>query len=109
MSDIKRYRGDTVPLGITVTQNNLAYDLTGCTLKLSISELENPTTEEEIIQQTVGVLDTDPTTGKAYFPFEDTDFDFLGSYFYDIELADSNGKKRTIIKRKVKITQDITK
>ena len=109
MSHINRFRGDTASLGVTVKlSTGKAYNLTGCTLQLSISKLENPATAEDVIQTTTAVID-EALAGKAHFEFANGSFDFVGDYYYDVELTDIAGKTKTIVKSTMKLTQDITK
>ena len=79
MSDIRRFRGDTTSFGIVLTKSNPKgpFDLTGCSLIMSVSADPNPTNISAIVQQTNGVIE-DAEAGRAYFAFQSTDFNFVG-------------------------------
>ena len=108
MAGISRYRGDTASLGVKITQDGVPYDLSGCSLIMTISTEQNPNENTPIIQQTSATI-TDAVNGQATFEFSSGDFDFVGSYYYDVQLTDSNGKTKTVTKSTIRMAQDITK
>lgn len=109
MSVLKRYRGDTDKIGVQLSSKGAPINLTGCSLMLSVSAVSNPKSSTEIIQQTTATLDDDPSTGKAYFEFDPGDWDFIGTYYYDIQLTYADGTVKTVTKSHLTIEQDITK
>jgi len=106
MSDIKRYRGDTKDLVLILTKNKDVFPLTGCTATMSVAETKEPTGDDYTFQS---VATIDIPLGTLTFPFTVEDADNLGDFYYDVELVDALGKISTILKAKLKFTQDITK
>jgi len=107
--DITRHRGDDVPLVLKLWKDKKAaelVDLTGCAATLSVSAEETPTTSDYVLQSTATV---DPVEGTLTFPFTTADVDNVGKFFFDVQLTDANGKKKTIRKAKWTFEQDITK
>lgn len=51
----------------------------------------------------------DASLAKYEISFEDTDVDFVGSNYYDIQFKDSTGKIATLDKGSWTMLQDITK
>lgn len=103
---ITRFRGDTDPLVFILTKDKLPLDLTGTTFTLSVSTVSDPTTPEYVIQLT-GVV-TEPLIGKVIFTPTAIQMDFVGDYFYDVEMV-SGLSKKTVVTGKFKMVQDITK
>jgi hypothetical protein len=108
MSDIKRYRGDTRRLGVKVKRDGLAYDITSCTFKLTVNEVENPTTSDTPKFTSNGVI-TSAANGELYFPISAQNADLVGDFYFDIEMTDANTEKSTIRKGSITFEQDITK
>ncbi len=106
MSDIKRYRGDTKDLILILSQNSEVFPLAGCSATLSVATTKEPTGNTYILQSTAIV---DNVAGTLTFPFTVENANNLGDFFYDVELVDALGKISTILKAKMKFTQDITK
>jgi hypothetical protein len=92
---------------IVCTDRGVAYDLTSHSLIFSVSTEEKPTTASYVFQS-VGVID-DATAGTAHFPLSESDTDLIGTFYYDVEITDGAGLKRTPSKGKIIFTQDITK
>lgn len=113
IGDIEWYRGDSYPLELTIkdaTSGN-AIDLTGYTFLFTVNSEAAPLDDTNQLFQLVGVLDADPTTGKVVFTPEiaDTATAAIGGYYYDVQLSYDVNSPRTIVKKKFKIVQDITK
>lgn len=114
IGDIDYYRGDDYPLEMTfkdkATQE--AIDLTGYSFIMTIDTLKKPPDATTKVFDITGVVDPDQVTnaGKVSFTPTDvqTDIDPKG-YFYDIQMTDAGGHKRTVVKYKFTILQDITK
>ena len=104
--DITRFRGDTDPLVFTFSKNKVALDITGSSFTLSVSTEQSPTVSSYTLQL-FGVV-TAPLTGVVEFTPTATQSDFVGSYFYDIEMVNGVNIK-TIVSGKFKMIQDITK
>ena len=83
MPDILRYRGDTDPVGGTLTKSDgSAYDLTNCDLRLTAASNENPAWLF-ITERAAGTLGagTDPDTAAAVGAFADA---VVGDLFYNV-------------------------
>ncbi len=107
MQILERLRGDTYPILATFTSKGKPYDLLNCTLLLSVSTEQNPTGSTYEFQSSGSI--TDAANGKASFPVDATAADRVGDFFFDIEITDAGGYKRTPVKGKITFTQDITK
>ena len=108
---VNRFRGDTFPFGIKVTkvvgQTRLPADIENCTFTLSVSKIKMPT-KSDYVFQSEGVL-VDLEEALVEFPLKDTNVDFIGTLYYDIQMTDASGKKKTIAKDDWKYEQDINK
>lgn len=103
---IKRKRGDTKDLKLTLTQDGVIYPLTGCTALLSVNSKKEPTTNDYLFQSIAAI---DIPTGVLTFPFTDEDVNHVGDFYYDVQITDGSGKKSTILEGKWTLKQDITK
>ena len=98
------YRGDTVPIALTITQNGTPVDITGSVITITFKKNKTDTTA--VIQKNA-VL-TDPENGQALITLTPTDTDIdVDEYFYDIQWTDAGGNIRTLILTTVQIKQDI--
>ena len=112
IGDIEWYRGDSYPLELTIKnkETKVIIDLTGYAFSLTVDTLQDPPDDTTQVFEVPGVLDIDPTLGRVSFTptVLQTAIDAKG-YFYDVQMTDSSGNIRTIVKNKWKILQDITK
>lgn len=108
MTIITRKRGDTYPIEILVTSEDLPLDVTGCTFKLTVDPSKAPTADTNNIIALTGTL-VIGETGRVDFAFTDEQADNLGKYYYDVQMTDGDGKIRTIMADKFVWVQDITK
>lgn len=118
MTDIVRYRGDTSAeeWQIKSRRTGAAVDITGYSFILSVNSDENPTNEDNLEFQITGVI-TDAATGKVEFvtslaqsAYTGVTFtDGISQFYYDIQLTDASGRKRTYDKGLWTVKQDITK
>ena len=109
---VTRFRGDTKGFSVTIRDSKKnPIDITGCSLKISVSAIENPIDETEAayVLELDGVITTPATDGKFEFTFTDGDVDFVGDYFYDAQFTDATGKIATLDKDIWTMSQDITK
>ena len=108
---ISLFRGDSYPIAFTIKDatTSTPLDLTGCSLLLTVATLFDPPDDTTQVFQLAGVLDAAPTTGKVYFTPETTDTAVVGSYYYDVQLTDSDSNIRTVVKSTLTISMDITK
>jgi hypothetical protein len=107
---ISRYRGDTIPDEITVVDNaGGPFNLTGCVLTMTVNRRRRPASSLGTLYALTGVL-TNATAGVAEFRPAALDADQVpGTYYYDIQLFDTNGRIQTIAAGTYTYTQDLTK
>lgn len=108
MTVITRRRGDTYPIEILVTSNDIPLDVTNCTFKLTVDPNKAPVDNVANIISLPGELVVGET-GRVNFPFTDGQADHLGKYYYDIQMTDAGGVIRTLLADKFVWVQDITK
>jgi len=108
MTIITRKRGDTYPIEILVTSNDIPLDVTGCTFKLTVDPSKAPVDDTANIITLTGVL-VGSEPGRVNFPLTDSQADHLGKYYYDVQMTDAGGIIRTIMADKFVWVQDITK
>ena len=106
------YRGDSYPISLTIKDaaTKAAVNLSGASLKLTVNSEPSPLNDDEQVFQLEGVVQEPATGGIVRFTptAEDTSLP-VKKYFYDIELTDSDGNIRTVVKSTFSILQDITK
>lgn len=109
MTAITRFRGDTAPITGVVSLNALPLDVTGCSFVLTVDPSKTPTDSANNLFALTGTLVT-PLTGEITFPITAGQADQVpGTYYFDIQLLDALGYKRTIALDKFVFLQDITK
>lgn len=108
--DIQRRRGDTCADEFTLTLDGSAVDLTGCTFVLTVDRRAAPNDTSTNLYQVEGVV-SDPYSGIITFSPTSQQVDRVGFFYYDVEMTDAAGKKRTItpVGAKYVFYQDITK
>lgn len=103
-------RGDSDAKGFIIQNSSgVAIDISGYTFKLTVDSRLNP--DDATTQQfTLDGVITDAPNGAVSFTPTSVDTDLApGTYYYDIQQIDTGAAKKTIIKGKVLIVQDITK
>ena len=108
---IQRLRADTYPIRFALKQADAVtpLDITGYTFLLTVDLAEDPPDATNNLFQVTGTL-TDPVNGVVDFFLSDTDSDQTpGDYFYDAQLKDTAGKRRTFCRGSFQFEQDITK
>lgn len=110
MSDLERMRGDTYADEFTIKNKKTkqAIDITGYSFLMTVDSTKEPVDETTQAYQIAGTI-IDGPAGRVEFAPSSTQTDRVGNYYYDVQMVDSAGRKRTIIKAKYKFTQDITK
>jgi len=110
MTDITRMRGDTYAdeCHLKSKTTGLAIPITGYTFVMTVHTKRDPLPNEPYEYQVVGTI-LDANEGRVEFAPLVSDVDRIGTYFYDIQLIDGAGRKRTLVKAKYMFTQDITK
>ena len=97
-NSIKRFRGDTYPLIVTLKENGAAVDLSTATVRMTIG-LETPVTIMANI--------TDAAGGVAQFDFDQTHVGAAGRFSYDIEVVDAT-IITTYVKDIFELVEDVT-
>ncbi len=112
LGDIEYYRGDSYPIELTIKNNGTqeVIDITGFSFILTVDSLREPRDETTQIFTTTGIIDADPSTGKVSFTLSSSQTNLSSkTYYYDIQMIDTDGNIRTIAKNQLQILQDITK
>lgn len=109
MNTIVRYRGDTAPDQFTIKRDGVVLDITSCTFALTVNSLKDPVDITTQLFSLAGTV-TSGTLGQVQFSPDATQADQLpGDYFYDVQMVDTTGAKRTVDKGRYRFRQDITK
>jgi len=107
-ADLCWTRGDSGRLDVTVTQSNgTAYDLTGCTLFLTVKNSLTDADSAAVIRKEVTVHDA-PLAGESHFDILTTDNATAGVRFYDVQLKDSTNKIFTLFGGVWRVVADVT-
>lgn len=109
MSEIVRYRGDTWPIRMTILQDDVPMNITGCDFVLTVDSKKTPPDDTTNLFQLIGTIEGDPADGNVIFEPSELDVDRVGKFFYDLQVTDTSLKKRTIAKDRFTLVQDITK
>lgn len=107
---ITRTRGDTYAdqFKVTLKLSGQPADLTGCSFLMTLNSNSSPDTNTAPAYQLVGVV-SDPATGIIEFAPTAEQADQVGTFYFDIQMTDANGKIRTLMLDTYTYTQDITK
>jgi hypothetical protein len=108
MTAITRQRGDSYPMDFTVTANDVPLDITGCTFTMSANPEKEPADDSENIFALTGVI-LEAVDGTVRFTPTEADTDHVGKFYYDVQMVDATGAKRTVQKSTLTLKQDITK
>jgi hypothetical protein len=107
-ADVCWTRGDSGRLDVTVTQSNgTAYDLTGCTLFLTVKNALTDADSAAVIRKEVTSHD-EPLAGESHFEIATTDNATAGVRFYDVQLKDSTNKIFTLFGGVWRVVADVT-
>lgn len=104
-------RGDNFPSQFKIVEDDevTAIDITGWTFELTVDPNKNPTSAGSNLFSVNGIID-DALNGLVSFAPTVADTDITPKkYWYDIQQIDGAGKRRTIVKDRFIIEQDITK
>lgn len=110
MAEIIRYRGDTYADEITIKSKvtKKPIDITGYSFTLTVDSKQNPTDETTKKYFISGVI-VDALAGRVEFVPTEEQANLSGQFYYDIQMIDTLGRKRTITSDKYTYKQDITK
>lgn len=107
---LTRYRGDTYPDEITVTdETGSAVDITGYTFLLTVNTERSPTSIATQVFQLTGTI-VDAAAGQVNFAPSAMQADQTpAKYYFDIQMTTTTPHIKTIAKGTYTFTQDITK
>lgn len=108
MAIITRKRGDTYPIEILVTSNDIPLDVANCSFRLTVDPSKAPIDDVNNVITLTGAL-ISGETGRVNFPLTSGEADNLGKYYYDVQMTDAGGIIRTIMSDRFVWIQDITK
>jgi hypothetical protein len=107
-ADLCWTRGDSGRLDVTVTQSDgAAYDLTGCTLFLTVKNSLTDADSAAVIRKEMTSHD-DATAGEAHFDLLTTDNATAGTRFYDVQLVTDLGDVFTLFGGVWRVVGDVT-
>lgn len=110
MADIERKRGDDYADVFTLSskKTKLPINITGYSFLLTVDPDKAPVDSTNNLFKLTGEI-IDAAGGKVGFAPTAVQADRIGSFYYDVQMIDASGKKRTIAEGKYKFIQDITK
>lgn len=110
MAEIIRHRGDTYADEITIksTKTKKPIDITGYSFVLTVDSKINPTDSTTKKYSVDGTI-VDAINGRVEFTPTEEQANLVGAFYYDIQMIDLLGRKRTIAIDKYTYKQDITK
>ena len=110
MTDITRKRGDTYADEFVIKSKatKLPINLTGYAFTLTLDPVKAPTNAVNNVYQLTGTI-IDAVNGRVEFAPTALQADKVGNYYFDVQMVDGAGRKRTVDSGKYKYEQDITK
>lgn len=110
MPDITRKRGDTYADVFTLKSaaTGLPINVTGYTFVMTLDPDKAPVDSTNNVYQLNGTI-TDAPNGVVEFAPTSTQANQVGTFYYDVQMVDGLGRKRTITGGKYKYEQDISK
>ena len=105
---IERKRGDTESLVMDLMSNKLPRDITDHSFKLTVNKEMSPIdTKSQLFALDAKIIDK--LKGKIAFEFSKETANFVGQFYFDIEMTKPDSTTRTIAEGQFIFTQDITK
>lgn len=107
-------RGDTVQFSVVVTLDDVAYDLTDCSLWFTAKYKYTDDDDDAVFQKTLGdgITVTSAPQGLAAIVISPTDTDALSLIktvlFWDLQLVDDSGNVYTIASGNLIVNPDVT-
>lgn len=110
MTAITRRRGDTYADEIIVKSKTtkLPINITGYSFTLTLDPFKAPVDATNNIYALAGTI-VDAAAGRVSFAPSAIQADQLGTFYYDVQMIDGAGLKRTVVLDKYIYTQDISK
>lgn len=108
IEDIEVVRGDSPVIPLTVKSNGVAVDVTGGVFELAVDATQKPVDETTQVMLVTGTVVSGPA-GTVSFQPTSLELDLEPkTYYYDVQMT-LGGSKRTILKGKFVVQQDINK
>lgn len=110
MTDITRKRGDTYADEFVIKSKTtkLPINLTGYTFTLTLDPAKAPIDASNNVYALTGTI-LDAPNGRVEFAPSSTQANQVGTFYFDVQMIDGAGRKRTVDSGKYKYEQDITK
>jgi len=104
-------RGDDFPSQFKIVEEDgvTAIDITGWTFELTVDTLRNPPDTATNLFAVSGVINDAPNGLVSFSPTVANTDQVPRKYWYDIQQIDGAARRRTIVKDRFVIEQDITK
>lgn len=107
--EINRFRGDNKPFRFNVKSSGVALDITGMSFKFTVNSEKDPVDITNQKFSLDGVI-VDAELGIVEFRPSKVNMDLTkGTYYFDVQITDTNNYDDTPIKDKLIINQDLTK
>ena len=108
-ADLYRMRGDTFAFAFQIRDDGVVRDITDHTFRLAVDPSEEPANSDNQLFLLTGTI-TNAVQGLVMFgPLTTQQANYVGEYFYDLEMIDDTGQIRTVKKGKFVFEQDRTK
>lgn len=110
MVAITRRRGDTYADEIIVksSKTKLPINIAGYTFVMTLDPNKAPPDATTNLHSITGTI-LDAAAGRVEFAPSPTQADHVGTFYYDVQMTDGAGRKRTIALDKYVFPQDISK
>lgn len=110
MTTITRKRGDTYADELTIksTLTNQPVNIAGYTFLMTLDPSKAPVSNASNLYQLTGTI-VDAALGKVEFAPSESQANQVGKWYYDVQMVDGAGRKRTVESGSYIYKQDITK
>lgn len=110
MTAITRRRGDTYADEIVIKSKTtgLPINITGYSFTMTLDPKKDPADASGNLYALTGTI-VDAAAGRVEFAPTAMQADHVGAFYYDIQMTDGAGRKRTVALDKYVYTQDISK
>lgn len=110
MIRLTRTRGDSYADVFVVLSEStgLALNLAGSTFLLTLDPDNDPASSAGNLYQLVGNI-TDAPNGVVEFAPTAAQANLVGDFWFDVQMLDSSGRRRTVVSGPYRYIQDITK
>jgi hypothetical protein len=110
MTDIERFRGDTVADQWTIKDSaGVVIDISGYTFVMTVNSLENPPDNTSELYSLTGIITDGPGGVVEFTPSAVQSDQKPAEYYYDVEMTTAGARIKTIDKGKYTYKQDISK